>query len=237
MRDRLVLFCCMWVLACSSNNSGVAPGRQPTPAPSNATYDVDALGIPRIATNNYIDLAEIARTSKFRSSEGHDYHDDFETCRSLKHYFQPKAGADWSAVRVYAPVRGTIELTRQDLFGLQIVIRSTASPAFAFIVFHVNPVVSVNPGTPLEAGQMLGTHIGAQTMSDIAVSVNTPAGYKLVSWFDVMSDAVFQQYAARGVASRASAIITRAARDLDPLACDGETFTTHGTLESWLVLN
>ncbi|HLA88798.1 MAG TPA: hypothetical protein VJL28_00010, partial [Gemmatimonadaceae bacterium] len=74
------------------------------------------------------------------------------------------------------------------------------------------------------------------TMSDIAVGVSTPRGYQLVSWFEAMSDGVFAGYASRGVASRASAIITRAARDADPLTCSGETFTSSDTIAGWLAL-
>ena len=48
---------------------------------------------------------------------------------------------------------------------------------------------------------MLGLHLGIQTYSDVAVGVNTPKGRKLLSYFDVMSAHVFQQYRARGLAS------------------------------------
>jgi len=38
-------------------------------------------------------------------------------------------------------------------------------------------------------------------MSDIAVGVNTLSGWKLVSYFDVITDSIFQNYQARGVSS------------------------------------
>ena len=225
--------------ACSSASQVTGPSAGSTSGTSQSssqTYDVDALGVPQIAGADYIDLAAVGRVSLFRSAEGHDYHDDFESCRSMKHYVEPRAGVDWSTVRIFAPVQGAIELTRADFVGLQLVIRSTANPAFTFIIFHVNPSISVAPGTAVALGQQIGTHIGSQTQSDIAVGVQTPKGYKLVSWFDVMSESVFSGYAARGVASRASAVISRTARDADPLSCSGETFTSKGAIAGWLTL-
>jgi hypothetical protein len=74
-------------------------------------------------------------------------------------------------------------------------------------------------------------------MSDIAVGVNTPGGWKLVSYFDVLTDSLFQSYQAAGVSSRDSLIISKEARDADPLTCSGETFTGSGTLENWVIIN
>ncbi|MGQ0647189.1 MAG: hypothetical protein ACT4P7_06430 [Gemmatimonadaceae bacterium] len=56
-----------------------------------ALYDLAALGIPRIVTRDYIAPGKILRVSRFRSGVGHDYADDAERCRSMKHYFQPLA--------------------------------------------------------------------------------------------------------------------------------------------------
>ena len=53
-----------------------------------------------------------------------------------------------------------------------------------------------------------------------------------------MTDAVFAEYRARGVASRDAAIITRNERDADQVPCTGESqFTVQGKLPNWLVLN
>lgn len=194
------------------------------------------MGIPRIATSDYIALASVAAVSKFRSGIGHDYSDAFERCRSMKHYFMPIGTIDWSSIPVTSPVTGTVESVLAEWAGSQIRIRAAAQPAFRFILFHVTPAIPLSAGTPATAGQPLGHHVGSQTMSDIAVGVDTPAGYKLVSWFDTMTDEVWAGYAARGVASRAAAIVSRSARDADPLGCTGETFTSPGTLENWVTL-
>ena len=154
----------------------------------------------------------------------------------MKHYFQPRADVDWSAVAVYSPVSGTIDLTRSEFAGTQIVIRPASHPAFTIVIFHVSPSIPLAAGTPVTAGQPIGRHVGPVTMSDVAVFVQTPAGRALVSWFEVIDDGLFAGYAARGVATRESAIITRAERDADPLTCDGERFTSTGSLESWVTL-
>lgn len=223
------------MLGCSGK-SGSGPSAPSPPSVSSPTYDVDALGVPQFATSDYIDLSVIHRISRFRSSVGHDAHDDFEACRSMKHYFEPRASANWAAVPVYSPVQGTVTDTLSGWAGITVRIRSTAQPAFTFGIFHVNPGLSLERGTTLSVGQQLGTHIGSQTYSDIEVGVATPRGYKLISWFEVMTDGVFQGYAARGVGSRQSMIISRAERDADPLACNGETFTSFGSIQNWVTL-
>lgn len=209
------------------------------PLPGGETYDVNSNGIPRFAGADYIELAKIERISRFRSGEGHDYSDDFESCRSMKHYFQPSNTVDWASIQIRSPVAGTVyRLSPEGLAGsgTQVRIKSRDFPAFYFILFHVqtNGVTSV--GDAVGAGQLLGTHIGTQTTSDIAVGVNTPTGWKLLSYFDVMTDALFGTYQARGINSRTNAIISKEARDGDPLICNGETFAGPGNLPNWVTL-
>lgn len=200
-------------------------------------YDVDAHGIPKFVSFNYIELPKVERISKFRSSEGHDYSDTFESCRSMKHYFNPKSTIDWSTIKIFSPVSGTVSRMFDEWAGTQVQIRSPAYRAFFFIIFHVNLSSPLSVGDTVSEGQQLGTHIGSQTMSDIAVGVNTPTGWKLVSYFEVMTDTLFQQYQARGVSARSDVTISKAARDADPLTCNGDTITTTGSLGSWVNLN
>ncbi|MCK4942482.1 MAG: hypothetical protein KAS65_02845 [Candidatus Aminicenantes bacterium] len=201
------------------------------------TYDVDLYGIPKFVNTNYIELYKIYRISKFRSGYGHDYSDDFESCRSMKHYFQPRNSVNWSSVGIYSPVTGTISELKDGWAGTQVRIRSDQYPAFWFILFHVNLSVSLNIGDAVTAGEKLGNHIGSQTMSDIAIGVNTPHGWKLISYFEVMTDPLFQNYQVRGVNNRNQLIISMQARDADPLTCQGETFINSGNLEHWFILN
>jgi hypothetical protein len=66
--------------------SGCSKDNHKTTAPPNYDhsqddpYDIDTYGIPKFVNVNYIELEKIHRISRFRSSEGHDYSDDFESC-------------------------------------------------------------------------------------------------------------------------------------------------------------
>jgi hypothetical protein len=199
--------------------------------------DVEAHGIPKFVEADYIDLSKIASISKFRSGEGHDYSDDFESCRSMKHYFKPRADIDWATVKVFSPVTGVIVRLEEEWAGTKLDIQVVKSPAFIVSIFHVKLIAALRPGDKVSAGQILGSHIGKQTYSDIAVSVNTPKGRKLVSYFDVISARVFQEYRARGLASPDLAIISKEMRDADPLSCQGGGFTSRSHGQDWIVLS
>ena len=201
------------------------------------TYDINKNEIPKLVNADYIELQKIYRISKFRSSVGHSYTDNFESCRSMKHYFELKNYVDWSTIKIFSPVNGVVSKIYQEWAGTQIQIKSKEIPAFYFIIFHINLSAQMNVGDSVKAGQHLGNHIGSQTMSDIAVGVNTPEGWRLLSYFDVMSDTIFTLYKNRGINSRSELIITKEARDADTLICNGNTFTTYGMLENWVVLS
>ena len=157
----------------------------------------------------------------------------------MKHYYfvsKSNGSVDWSTVQMFSPVSGTVPQIWEGWADTTVRIKSEEYPAFYFNIFHVNLTNPLNVGDLVTAGQQLGT--GAHSMSsDIAVGVSTPSGWKLVSYFDVMTDSVFQDYQARGLSSRDDAIISKEARDADPLTCDGEEFADSGNLENWVVLN
>jgi len=199
-------------------------------------YNVDSNGIPLFVASDYIELESMGRISRFRSGAGHDYSDDFESCRSMKHYFEPNV-ANWSDVPVFSPVEGTVYNLTEEWAGTQTWIQSSNYPAFFFILFHVDLTNSLVLGDSVAAGEQIGTHIGDQTTSDIAVGVNTPTGWKLISFFDVMTEALFADYTNRGVMARSDLIISEAERDADPLVCDGETFADPGSLTNWVDLD
>ena len=199
-------------------------------------WDPAVQGIPRFVTRQYLDLDAIRRISRFRSGEGHSYTDSFEQCRSMKHYFDPRSPNESASIRVYSPVDGTVTDVIQEWAGAQIRITPTEYPAFQIILFHVNVTIPLAIDTRVTAGQQLGTHIGSQTMSDVAVGVGTPGGFQLVSWFEVLNEAALDAYRQRGLASRSDVIIDRADRDSRPLTCSGEQFDSKGTLENWVNL-
>jgi len=204
-----------------------------------ATYDLASLGPPVVLPANYIDLSKIERISRFRSTVGHSYTDGSETCRSMKHYYQPKLSLDWTTVDIYAPASGTVMGIAPDgAFGYRMRIRPRDLPVLDIQIFHVTLDSGIVRDRWVDAGEHIGRHASSGTMSDIAMSIGPKEGGTLISYFDAMTDSVFALYLARGVASRAAAIITEAERDADPVPCVGEQpFTVHGTLPDWLVLN
>lgn len=215
-----------------------ATGPAPAPPPPPSTWDLDARGVPTFITHNYLDVGAIRQISRFRSGEGHSYTDDFETCRSMKHYFVPRGSTGWETIRIQAPVTGTIAYARAESnnLGTQIGITPADYPAFTVILFHVAPTMPLPDGASVEAGQPIGTHIGTQTWSDVTIRVQTPRGTALVSWFDALTESALAAYTSRGLASRAAAIISRSERDANPLGCNGETFANRGTIENWVEL-
>ena len=197
----------------------------------------DANQIPRFVRAHYIDPTRMKRISKFRSAIGPDYSDDFEKCRSMKNYFEPRSDCDWSALEIFSPLSGTIKEIVPGATGSQISIQSQEYPDFEIRIFHVLPSNSLIAGRSLTSGEKIGAHFGQGTLSEIAVSVNTTKGWKLISYFDVMTDSVLSTFALCQVYGRLAFIINKEARDGDPLTCNGETFTSEGALDNWQVLN
>jgi len=144
----------------------------------------------------------------------------------------------WETARLYVPVNGVISQRREEFMGSQIWIRSDDYPDFEFGIFHIKLQDSTLAiGDAVTAGQLLGTHYTTRTYSDIAVSVESPRGRKLISYFEVISDALWQRYQNRGLTSRGDVIITKEERDVSPLTCSGETFISGtGALEDWVTL-
>lgn len=217
--------------------SGCKKDDKPGPEPSDV-WDIDKNGIPRFVSVHYLDPDSIGRISRFRSGFGHDYSDAFEDCRSMKHYFEPRPQTDWGKIRIFSPVKGRITRAEMEWAGMKLEIESSDRPAFRFVIFHISPAAAFQPGDTVSQGRLLGTHIGSQTMSDIAVIVNDPTRQgRMVSWFEVLTDQAFARYQARGVTSRQAFVITRSERDTSPLQCSGETFAGPGAIENWVQLN
>ncbi len=206
--------------------------------------------IYRFVTKDFTQLEKIDRISKFRSGEGHDYSDSSETCRSMKHYYDPKSEYKTNnEIEIYSPVDGIItELADSghgasgELINKRIHIQSSEYQAYVFVLFHIDLLSSnVTPGKKVSAGE----HIGYARMYypdldetaanfDIAVQIDYR---KKVSFFDVMTDELFESYIARGATSRDDFIISKEERDAAPMTCDGEWFTGSDPLESYFDLN
>ncbi len=188
--------------------------------------------LPTVATRNFTDPARIERISKFRGGYGHDYsYRTDESCRSMKHYLWAYGGdpgaahnPPWTTIPYYAPADGTITWLQSDGGEAKFSLQSTAQPAFSFFFYHVTPASGLRQGSKVSAGQPLGTVATDDAHVEIAVQAATSGGrWTLVSFFQVASPAVLAEWAARGLASVKSVIISKAERDAKPLTCDPDT--------------
>ncbi|MEW5978653.1 MAG: putative Ig domain-containing protein [Acidobacteriota bacterium] len=183
-----------------------------------AGYDLDALGVPRFVDHLYIDLYKVTRISRFRSSQGHDYSDEVESCRSMKHYFA-RPGPDTD---LYSPVDGIITKLEPERsrVGTQVAIQADLYPAFSFILFHTALPASWSVGSRVFAGQWLGRHASQLTDSDIAVEVTDTQGRRrYVSYFDTLTGTGQEHLRSQGIHDINVLIIPRQERDAYPLQC------------------
>lgn len=155
----------------------------------------------------------------------------------MKHYFYPKDTINWQNIQIFSPVSGTVTRFEQEWAGFKIEIQSDEYPAFRMMLFHVAPLREYFIGDKLFRGQQIGYHIGFETWSDVAVFVNDPTRQgRLVSYFETLTDNVFQDYQLKGIAARSDFIIYRVLRDLHPLQCNGDAFLPGDTLAVWVQL-
>ncbi len=221
-------------------NLDTVPYTRNYPQAGENPYNTTLYGLPKIILNNYIDLDKIDSISRFRSGAGHDYSDSYESCRSMKHYFRPRYDVDWGSVKIFSPVNGTISSMIPDsIWGIQLRITPLGMPAFDVTIFHVHLDSNLTVGSTLTSGQLIGTHFGHQTTSDIAIRIFTGNNStQLVSYFDIMTDKLFNCYSTRGVMTRDTMIISKAARDADQLLpCNGQQFFYSGTIPNWVQLH
>lgn len=216
------------------------------------TAEVATNGVTPFIGNDFVNLAtDIQDISLFRSAAGHDYSDEFESCRSMKHYYSPPVVKRVNdTVPIFAPVNGRIVHleTEEENFvddgttNQRVIIRPDDQPAILIVLFHVDlamPPLAV--GTKVAAGQQIGygrlvRNSGPPSHNfDIALHAATKTGIRYISYFEAMTDTLFAAYAAwgGGTADRDNFIIAAAVRDADPLTCSGQTFTTFGSLSSW----
>jgi len=228
----LALFFTVWTPISMSAQAGALE----TPGNSADFLKTNSAQFPKVLEADYIDLSQISSFSKFRSGEGHDYSDAFESCRSMKHYFRPTAETDWHKVKIFSPVTGAVIGIHEEWAGTKVELRPKKFPAFSVAIFHVRLLSPLHLDDSVAAGQQLGFHFGKQTFSDIAVSIDTAHGRKLISYFEVLPDSVFARYQSRGLHSREDAIISKGFRDSDPLTCVRGEFATPGKIPNWVEL-
>lgn len=212
------------IIGCNSNNVQITNI-------TNQTIDST-----HFLTSDYIELDKIKKISKFRSGIGHNYSDDFENCSSMKHYFYAYDSIDWSKLKIYSPADGRIVRIDSEWAGNQIHIQPTNHSNYNIILFHLNFIKPYKIGDTLKSGEQIAWHIGNQTYSDIAVSTTDSNKYKLISYFDILTDSIFQKYKKFGVTSKDNLIISKEARISNPLNCTNDIFSSEGLIENWFNL-
>ena len=205
----------------------------------------DPNNIPKIAKFNYVELDKLGRTSKFRSVNGHDfsfntseYDPTGKNCRSMKHYMvplgAPRKNADynstphlfeWMSIKFFAPADGVIgnveDKQEHGELEQQFTIQSTEYPGYYFGFYHVKLDPSLENGSEVKAGQQIGTLGNEESYAEISVEARINSReIHLMSFLEVATDEVFDEYRARGVNSLSDVIITKEERDARPYGCD-----------------
>lgn len=180
----------------------------------------------RFISTNFVNLSQIQRISKYRSGYGHDFsHTTSETCRSMKHYFDLKAGVSASTVKYYAPTAGIIkdiyysshEYGTEARFSLI----PTAHSKYRLRFFHIALAEGLQEGSTVTAGQVLGTIGHPQAHAEIAVEINSFHG-GIISFFEIISEELAAEYTSRGITNK-KIVLSQDERDANPLQCDYNT--------------
>lgn len=156
---------------------------------------------PQFCTSDFVNLDKIDKISVFRSFQGHDYSDSYEHNLSMKHYFTPYATIE--SVEIYSPVNGKISkvFQEQNGVGYQVQIQVADYSSYTVCIFHLNVTEGLAEGNSVVAGQQIGTASATQG-TDIAIRKTILFSERLYSYFDVITDDVFEHYQARGLTER-----------------------------------
>lgn len=179
---------------------------------------------------NVVDPRDLAGLTKFRSCCGHSYASG-ESNRTMKHYLVPRAQfigrndllvvrspCDGKIVSV-SPEQNRLACLGDAVRGDQIRVVCRARPDASIRIFHVNPSRgpgSVNEGELLGHADLRACSNGSEPYADLDVAVEKLASmYSYIEW---LSATAFAEWQARGLATRADAVISEAERDANP--CD-----------------
>jgi len=218
-------------------------------------YDINSKGTPKFIDNDFIESEKIEYVKRFRSGFGRDSSDDFERCRCMHHLFVPfERHMSNRHVKVFSPVDGFISFIYQyhveDDLLVRVVICPSDLPAFSIIIHCVDiRDMNISLGKKVSAGEHIGYACVKYSESvknaagpDITVEVNTPNGFMKLSYFEVITDNVFNNYKTRGANSPEDFIIHKEDRDSDPLTCVyiSEDFISwiseNGNIDNWVYL-
>jgi len=204
-------------------------------------YDIDIYGVPQFINTSFIELDKIECVKRFRSGFGDDHSDIFEDCRDMKNIFYTfEEYRTDKELKICSPVEGKIDLITQipvnssgtwsavekDLFTI-VWIRSNEYSPFNVVIGWLDiRDMGLDIGAEVSAGQ----HIGYACMRyngnllnapqlPIWLEVATLEGVKRISYFDAITDYVFDEFKTRGATSRDQFIISKEERDEDLLKC------------------
>jgi len=227
-------------------------------------YDIDSKGTPKFIDVDFIESEKIEYVKRFRSGLGLDSSDDFERCRCMHHLFVPFERHMLDRhVKIFSPAEVFISSITQlkvknsdswvnveDDLLVRVVIRSSNLPAF-LITIHCVDIrdMNISIGEKISAGEHIGyvcvKYSGSVANApgpSITIEVNTPDGFMKLSYFDVITDNVFNNYKTRGANSPEDFIIHKEERDSNPLTCvyNSEDFISwiseNGNIDNWVYL-
>ena len=138
---------------------------------SGLASDLEALAdrpLEQFITASQIDVGRVTDVSRLRSRMGHDYTDSFNTCSSMKHYFNTANHPDLSTP-IYSPVDGVLVwrtkgsgdqdgvwleqagINAQEIGFLdeRLYIRPDAAPNVWIKFHHVSPVTEIVQAVPV----------------------------------------------------------------------------------------
>lgn len=178
------------------------------------------------------DLSQIAAFSQYRSCAGHDFRGPTiagkveASPRSMKHYVKvkPEFRGTIDKVPVFAPFDGEVSVIDDDLGGtgdqqIWLTPESISPRQWQFVFFHINLDPALREGSPVIAGQKIGTANlargpeGATDNFDIAMKFTRPMHRPAVDApFRHASPKILAEYGARGIDAD-DLIIAESSRD------------------------
>ena len=221
-----------------------------------------ATPLPQFITHDFVDPSYLNAIARYRSGVGHTYSDDYEPAdRSLKNYFEPKPAYlnTRDAIPVFAPATGTLAsvtpeghiLSNGEHRGWQLSLIPDGYPAFGIVLFHVNLAAGLGAGSHVNAGDPLGfADVREAVDFDWAVGaewnatplyanlgpISKAPGYRLLSPFDLMTDAAFAHYADyNNITDRNQFVVPLAYRAAHPGTFGGQDLSNLDTNEYLLL--
>jgi len=231
-------------------------------------YDLSSDGVPIFINSHFVDLDKIEYVKRFRSGFGTNSPDYFESCRCMHNSFIPFQkywGLD-NEIEIYSPINGVITqviplpvngsgkwVLADENSATRVYIQSEEYPDF---IVQIRPIdlriTDIKSGMKVSEGQLIGYATWASNTflqtPCISIGIDTricpDANLKRLSYFDVITDDLFEDFIDRGATSREQFIISKEDRNNDPLVCvyPSDELTTFsfifekGNIKNWVYL-